>query len=50
VLAAVDTVPTSIDEVVSASQLPAAQVLSTIGVLEMRRLVRRVSGISVAGP
>lgn len=50
VLAAVDTKPTSIDEVISASQLPAAQVLSTISVLEMRRLVRRVSGNLVVRP
>ena len=50
VLAAVDTAPTSIDEVISATQLPAAQVLSTISVLEMRRLVRRVSGNLVVRP
>jgi len=50
VLAAVDSKPTSIDEVISASQLPASQVLSTISVLEMRRLIRRVSGNLVVRP
>jgi DNA processing protein len=50
VLAAVDTTPVSIDSVIAASQLPAPQVLSTISVLEMRRLVRRVSGNLVVRP
>jgi len=44
VLAAIDSEPTSIDHVVSASGLPTGQVLATISVLEMRHLVRRVSG------
>lgn len=48
VLDAVSTQPTSIDAVVSTSGLPAAQVLSTLSVLEMRRLVRRLGGSRVA--
>lgn len=44
VLAAIDSEPTSIDAVVSGSGLPTGQVLATISVLEMRHLVRRVSG------
>ncbi|HEV2971669.1 MAG TPA: DNA-processing protein DprA [Pirellulales bacterium] len=50
ILAAVDTAPTSIDQIISTSRLPAAQVLSTISVLEMRRLLRRVSGNLVVRP
>jgi DNA processing protein len=44
VLAAIGSDPTLVDEVVSGSGLPIPQVLSTLSVLEMRRLVRRVSG------
>jgi len=48
VLAAVDASgsPSSIgiDDLVAASGLAASQVLSTIGVLEMRRLLRRLPG------
>jgi len=47
VLAAVDGAPTSMDEIVKVSGLPIHRVLSTISVLEMRRLVRRVSGTQV---
>ena len=51
VLAAVDASgsPSSIeiDEVVAASGFSASQVLSTIGVLEMRRLLRRLPGSRV---
>ncbi len=47
VLAAIETSPTSIDEVAKTSGLPIHRVLSTISVLEMRRLVRRVSGTQV---
>jgi DNA processing protein len=36
--------PTQVDQVIARSGLPGAQVLSTLTVLEMRRLVRRVSG------
>jgi len=44
VLAAIDSGPTSIDQIVATSGLPVHRVLSTISVLEMRRLVHRVSG------
>lgn len=44
VLDAIGTDSTSIDTVVTASGLPVARVLSTISVLEMRSLIRRVSG------
>jgi DNA processing protein len=44
VLESIDTQPTSIDAVTAASGLPIFRVLATISVLEMRRLVRRVSG------
>ena len=48
VLAAIDVEPTSIDDVVASSGLPAHRVLSTISVLEMRKLIRRISGNYVA--
>jgi DNA processing protein len=44
VLAAIDSRPTSIDQIVATSGVPVHRVLSTISVLEMRRLVHRVSG------
>jgi len=44
VLQAVGSEPTSIDQVVQTSRLPVANVLSTLSVLEMRRLVKRLSG------
>jgi DNA processing protein len=44
VLDAVGLSATSIDDVVAGTQLPVARVLSTVSVLEMKRLVRRVSG------
>jgi len=44
VLSAVDDEPTSIDDIVVTSGLPVHNVLSTISVLEMKRLIRRVSG------
>jgi DNA processing protein len=44
ILAAVDAEPTLIDAIVTATGLPVPSVLATISVLEMRRLVRRVSG------
>jgi DNA processing protein len=47
VLAAIDTSPTTIDAVTTASGLPVHRVLSTISVLEMRRIIRRVSGTQV---
>lgn len=48
VLGAVQTDATSIDEIVAATALPVPQVLSTVSVLEMRHLIRRLSGNSVA--
>ena len=47
VLTAVGTDPTSIDEVIATSGLAVPQVLSTISVLEMKRLIRRGSGNKV---
>ncbi len=47
VLATIDGSPTSMDAIMKASGLPIHRVLSTISVLEMRRLVRRVSGTQV---
>ncbi len=48
VLAAIGTDPTAIDHVVAESGLPVPQVLSILSVLEMRRLVRRLSGAMVS--
>ena len=50
VLAGIDQQPTSIDQIIATSNLPAPQVLATLSVLEMRRLIRRVSGNLVARP
>lgn len=47
VLAALGIEPMSIDELAAAAGLPVARVLSTLSVLEMRRLVRRLSGTTV---
>jgi DNA processing protein len=47
VLGAIDGSPTSIDAVAAACGLAVNRVLSTISVLEMRRLIRRVSGTQV---
>ena len=44
VLSAIGSDPTQVDQVVSECGVPVPQVLSTLSVLEMRRLVRRVSG------
>jgi DNA processing protein len=44
VLQAVLAEPTSVDQVVAASGMPVANVLSTLSVLEMRRLIKRLSG------
>jgi DNA processing protein len=44
VLQQIDVDPTAIDLVVEKSGLPVARVLSTVSVLEIRRLIRRVSG------
>jgi DNA processing protein len=47
VLQAIDGQPISLDAVAAACALPIHRVLSTVSVLEMRRLVRRVSGTQV---
>ncbi|OYV92935.1 MAG: hypothetical protein B7Z73_04180 [Planctomycetia bacterium 21-64-5] len=44
ILSAVGTSATAIDQVIADSGLPTPQVLSTLSVLEMRRLVKRLSG------
>jgi DNA processing protein len=48
VLQAIEAQPTDIDTVVVKSGLPIARVLSTLSVLEIRRLIRRISGSQVA--
>jgi DNA processing protein len=50
VLACISSDPTTIDQVVATSKLPTPQVLSTISVLEMRHLIRRLSGNLIARP
>jgi DNA processing protein len=50
VLACIDRQPTPIDRIIATSGMPAAQVLATLSVLEMRRLIRRISGNLVARP
>ena len=47
VLAAIDNAPTSVDTIAAASGLAIHRVLSTVSVLEMRRLIRRTSGTQV---
>jgi len=47
VLSAIDNEATPLDQVVAASGLPVPQVLATVSVLEMRRLIRRLSGNTV---
>ena len=46
VLHSIGTEATDFDSIVAATGLPAARVLATISVLEVRRLVRRVTGTS----
>lgn len=46
VLNAISVEVTDFDDIVSQTNLPASRVLSTISVLEIRRLIRRVSGTS----
>jgi DNA processing protein len=48
VLQVIDGDATSIDAIIGRSGLPTHQVLSTISVLEMRRVIRRLSGSTVA--
>jgi len=50
VLAAVRSEATSIDAIVADTGLPVSQVLSTLSGLEMRRLIRRLSGTTVLRP
>ena len=50
VLATIGREATSIDQIVAQSQLPVSQVLATLSALEMRRLVRRLSGTTVMRP
>lgn len=47
VLACIDHEPTLIDAIVGRSKLPISRVLSTVSALEMRRLIRRLSGNTV---
>ncbi len=47
VLQSIDSAPISLDDVAANAGLPIHRVLSTVSVLEMRRLVRRVSGTQV---
>ncbi len=47
ILAAIDTDPTSVDQLVAKTALPVARILSTLSVLEMRRLIRRLTGTTV---
>ncbi len=47
VLDAIETSATQMDDIVENAGLPVHQVLATVSVLEMRRLVRRVSGTQV---
>jgi DNA processing protein len=47
VLAVIRSETTSIDDIVAHSGLPVPQVLATLSVLEMRHLVRRLSGTTV---
>ena len=48
VLAAIDATSTAVDQVIARSGLPAHRVMATISVLEMRHLIRRLSGQYVA--
>jgi len=47
VLDAIDTDATAVDQIIAQTGLPVPRVLSALSVLEMRRLVRRLSGTSV---
>jgi DNA processing protein len=47
VLDAIGTDPTEIDQIVRATGLPVPRVLATLSVLEMRHLIRRLSGSTV---
>jgi DNA processing protein len=47
ILQAIDLEPTSVDAICAKTRFPVSQVLATLSVLEMRRLIRRVSGNSL---
>ncbi len=47
ILKVIESQPTAIDQIVVDSQMGVARVLSTLSVLEMRRLIRRVGGNQV---
>ena len=47
VLQAIECIPTDIDQVIVNSKLPVSSVLSTLSVLEMRGLIKRLSGRTV---
>ncbi|MGI9454999.1 MAG: DNA-processing protein DprA [Aeoliella sp.] len=48
VLDAIATTPTEIDNIVFDTKLPVHRVLATVSVLEMRKLIRRISGTQVS--
>ena len=50
ILTAIGSEATSIDRIIADTGLPVPQVLSTLSVLEMRRLIRRLSGSMVVRP
>jgi len=50
VLSAIGGEATPIDRIVAETGLPVPQVLATLSVLEMRRVIRRLSGTAVARP
>lgn len=50
ILSAIGSEATAIDQIISDTGLPVPQVLSTLSVLEMRRLIRRLSGTTVLRP
>jgi DNA processing protein len=47
ILDAIATDPTTIDHIVLTTKLPVPRVLATLSVLEMRRLIRRITGTTV---
>ncbi len=44
ILDAIPAQPATVDALIAATALPTPQVLATLSVLEMRRLIRRLSG------
>ena len=48
VLAAIGNDSTSVDQLVAETGLPVSRILSTLSVLEMRHLIRRITGTTVA--